>query len=90
MLQDENGNAKAKGSSVEVGHLFFALTFKIGSFDFQVFQESRLVQKHYFDPYCKDEEQISFHLAKVEELLAIRGEQMKSTLELYDRRTASA
>ena len=37
VLQDEHGNEKVKGSSIEVGHLFFALTFKIGSFDFQVF-----------------------------------------------------
>ena len=47
-----------------------------------------MVQKHFFDTFLQDEEQISFHLARVEELLALRSSQWQRTVEMYDRKTA--
>ena len=73
-----------KRSHKEVGQLYFTLRFKVNNFDFQLFQESRLVQKHFFDAFLVDEDQIKFHLTRVEELLALRSSQWQRTVELYD------
>ena len=64
-----------KSSNQEAGQLYIHLKFKINNFDFQLFQEARLVQKHFYDAFLNDEEQIKFHLARVEELLALRTSQ---------------
>ena len=42
------------------------------------------MQKHFFDAFVEDEDQIKFHLARVEELLALRSSQWRRTIELYD------
>lgn len=78
-----------KSSHKEVGQLYLTLHFKVNNFDFQLFQESRLVQKHFFDAFQKDEDQIKFHLARVEELLALRTSQYQKTVELYDEKSAT-
>ena len=47
---------KLKSSSTEAGQLYITLRFKINNFDFQLFQEARLVQKHFYDAFLQDEE----------------------------------
>ena len=71
VVADETKEA-LKSSAQEAGQIYVTLKFKINNFDFQLFQESRLVQKHFYDAFCEDEDQVKFHLARVEELLALR------------------
>ena len=78
---------KLMGSDTELGQLFLNLKFKVNSFDFRLFQEARLVQKHYFDPFLFDQETIKFNLGKVEEILALRTHQWESTIAENDRIT---
>ena len=87
VIADESRES-LKSSNQEAGQLYITLRFKINNFDFQLFQEARIVQKHFFDTFLQDEEQISFHLARVEELLALRSGQWQRTVDLYDRKTA--
>jgi len=70
-VADENKET-LKSSHQEAGQLYLTMRFKINNFDFQLFQESRLVQKHFFDAFLRDEDQIKFHLVRVEELLTLR------------------
>lgn len=87
MIADET-REKLKSSNVETGNLYISMRFKINNFDYQLFQEARLVQKHFYDAFLEDEEQIKFHLARVEELLSLRSKQWERTVELYDAKTA--
>lgn len=86
MIADDTKD-KLKSSSTEAGQLYITLRFKINNFDFQLFQEARLVQKHFYDAFLQDEEQIKFHLARVEEILTLRTSQYQRTVELYDLKT---
>ena len=55
MIADDT-REKLKSSNVETGNLYISMRFKINNFDYQLFQEARLVQKHFFDAFLEDEE----------------------------------
>ena len=45
----DDARESLKSSNQEAGQLHISLKFKINNFDFQLFQEARLVQKHFYD-----------------------------------------
>jgi len=50
----------------EIGQVNLHLKLKMESFEYKVFQESRQVEKYYFDPFCTDDDLIQLNLSKVE------------------------
>ena len=47
-----------------------------------------MVQKHFYDAFLQDEDQVKFHLARIEELLTLRSNQWQRTVEASDLKSA--
>lgn len=71
----------------EVGQVCLIFWLKIEALDDLIYEDVRMIEKIYYDPFLQDEAEILRKLAKVESVLSAKQKEYVDTLEKYDIRT---